>query len=136
MLYVMLLNAYIFFELFLYCGNCGTYLFNCGPHTLLHSLASQMCTKPVRIRTQENLRPTPFFSVPSRSLTSPLKNDGWKTTLLLGWYIFRGYVKLPGGNCIYVMKIAMLTLHVENKNTQRRRWFLLSSKSYVLSEKR
>ena len=32
----------------------------------------------------------------SRSLTEPLKNDGWKTTFLLGWYIFRGYVKLPG----------------------------------------
>ena len=29
--------------------------------------------------------------------SSPLKNDGWKTTFLLGWYIFRGYVKLPGG---------------------------------------
>jgi len=22
--------------------------------------------------------------------SSPLKNDAWKTTLLLGWYIFRG----------------------------------------------
>ena len=31
--------------------------------------------------------------------SSPLKNDGWKTTFLLGWYIFRGYVKLPGGTC-------------------------------------
>jgi len=40
--------------------------------------------------------------LPSRSLTfSPLKNDGWKTTFLLGWYIFRGYVKLPGGIQIY-----------------------------------
>ena len=28
--------------------------------------------------------------VPSQSSTSPLKNDGWKTTLLFGWYIFRG----------------------------------------------
>ena len=26
----------------------------------------------------------------------PLKNDGWKITFLLGWLIFRGYVKLPG----------------------------------------
>ena len=33
------------------------------------------------------------------SLTYPLKNDGWKTTSLLGWYIFRGYVKLPGCTC-------------------------------------
>ena len=32
------------------------------------------------------------------SLTWPLKNDGWKTTFLLGWYIFRGYVKLAGGS--------------------------------------
>ena len=31
---------------------------------------------------------------------SPLRNDGWKTTFLLGWYIFRGYVKLPGGDII------------------------------------
>ena len=30
--------------------------------------------------------------------SSHLKNDGWKTTLLLGWYICRGYVKLPKGN--------------------------------------
>ena len=27
----------------------------------------------------------------------PLKNDGWKTTFLLSWYLFRGYVKLRGG---------------------------------------
>ena len=26
-----------------------------------------------------------------------MKNDGWKITFLLGWLIFRGYVKLPGG---------------------------------------
>ena len=25
-----------------------------------------------------------------------MENDGWKTTFLLGWHIFRGYVKLPG----------------------------------------
>ena len=28
--------------------------------------------------------------------SSPLKNDGWKICFLLGWSIFRGYVKLPG----------------------------------------
>ena len=27
-----------------------------------------------------------------------LKNDGLKITFLSGWLIFRGYVKLPGGN--------------------------------------
>ena len=30
-------------------------------------------------------------------LTWNLKNDGWKTAFLLGWYIFRGYVELLGG---------------------------------------
>ena len=35
--------------------------------------------------------------VHTRSLTArPCKNDGWKITFLLGWLIFRGYVKLPG----------------------------------------
>ena len=34
---------------------------------------------------------------PPKFNSSPLKNDGWKTTFLLGWYIFSGYVKLPGG---------------------------------------
>jgi len=28
--------------------------------------------------------------------SSPLKKDGWNPTFLLGWYIFRGYVKFPG----------------------------------------
>ena len=44
---------------------------------------------------------TIYDGIPSRSLTAqPLRNDGWKTTFLLGWYIFRGYVKLPGGDII------------------------------------
>ena len=30
--------------------------------------------------------------------SSTLKNDGWKPAFLLGWYIFSGYVKLPGSN--------------------------------------
>ena len=30
----------------------------------------------------------------------PLKMDGWKTTFLLGWRIFKGYVKLPWSNSI------------------------------------
>ena len=37
----------------------------------------------------------PFPSLKFNSL--PLKNDGWKTTFLLGWYIFSGYVKLQVG---------------------------------------
>ena len=36
----------------------------------------------------------------SRNFTRNLKNDGWKTTLLSGWYIFGGYVKLPGGRFV------------------------------------
>ena len=39
----------------------------------------------------------PTFT-PSKFNSSPLKNDGWKITFLLGWLIFRGYVKLPGSN--------------------------------------
>jgi len=32
------------------------------------------------------------------SLTWPLKMDGWKMSFLLGFPIFRGYVKLRGGS--------------------------------------
>ena len=35
-------------------------------------------------------------NLPPKFNSSPLKNDGWKTTFLLGWYIFRGYIKLTG----------------------------------------
>ena len=37
------------------------------------------------------------LSIHSRSLTWPLKNDGWKITFLLGRELFRGYVKLQVG---------------------------------------
>ena len=36
-------------------------------------------------------------STPWKFNSLPLKNGGWKTTFLLGWSIFRGYVKLRGG---------------------------------------
>ena len=36
--------------------------------------------------------------IPPKFNSLPLKNDGWKITFLLGWLIFRGYVKLPGGS--------------------------------------
>ncbi len=45
----------------------------------------------------------PFFPLKRplrpRSLTAslPLENDGWNTSFLLGWLIFRDYVKLRGG---------------------------------------
>ena len=43
-----------------------------------------------------------IYTLPKfNSLTARQKNDAWKT-FLLGWYIFRGYVKLPGG--IYTFK--------------------------------
>ena len=38
---------------------------------------------------------------------SPWKNDGWNISFLLGWYIFRGYVKLPGGNSVFIMILQM-----------------------------
>ncbi len=37
-------------------------------------------------------------NTPRKFNSSPLKNDAWKITFLLGWLIFSGYVKLPGGN--------------------------------------
>ena len=33
---------------------------------------------------------------PPKFNMSPLENNGWNTSFLLGWPIFRGYVKLPG----------------------------------------
>ena len=33
--------------------------------------------------------------------SSSLKNDGWKITFLLGWLLFRGYVKLPRSTHIF-----------------------------------
>jgi len=35
---------------------------------------------------------------PPKFNSLPLKNDGWKTTFLLGRPIFRGYGKFPGCN--------------------------------------
>ena len=48
----------------------------------------------------------PFFSqffsqLPSLKLTWPLKMDGWKTSFLLGWPIFRGHVSFGEGTCHY-----------------------------------
>ena len=37
-----------------------------------------------------------LYLYPPQVTTARKKNDGWKT-FFLGWYIFRGYVKLPGG---------------------------------------
>ena len=37
-----------------------------------------------------------------RSLTWPLKNHGWNARFLWGWYIFRGYVKLPGSKTFFL----------------------------------
>ena len=43
-----------------------------------------------------------FFSqLPSLKLTWPLKMDGWKTSFLLGWSIFRGHVSFGEGTCHY-----------------------------------
>ena len=40
------------------------------------------------------------IDLPSLKLTQPLKMDGWNTSFLLGWPIFRGYVSFKG--CIYI----------------------------------
>ena len=39
-----------------------------------------------------------------RSVTYPLKNDGWNTSFLLGWYICRGYLNLPGSTASVVYR--------------------------------
>ena len=33
--------------------------------------------------------------------SSPLKIDGWKTSFLLGWPIFRGYVSFREGRLVF-----------------------------------
>ena len=38
-----------------------------------------------------------FFSLHTLKLTHPLKMDGWNTSFLLGWPIFRGYVSFREG---------------------------------------
>ena len=40
----------------------------------------------------------PSTILPSLKLTWPLKMDGWNTSFLLGWPIFRGYVSFMEGN--------------------------------------
>ena len=41
-------------------------------------------------------------NTPPKFNSSPLKNDGWKTSFLLGFGDFQGRtVKLPGGNYIF-----------------------------------
>ena len=52
-----------------------------------------------------------------RSLTWPLKNHGWKTRFLWGWYIFRGYVKLQ--ECTYFTSdhlLIMFSLDAKQQN--------------------
>ena len=39
----------------------------------------------------------PHMNTPWKFNSSPLKMDGWKMSFLLGFPIFRGYVKLRGG---------------------------------------
>ena len=51
----------------------------------------------------------PFNLIHPRSLTWPLKDHGWNTRFLWGWYIFRGYVKLPGSkSCWFQRKLSFL----------------------------
>ena len=45
-----------------------------------------------------------FFLLPSLKLTYPLKMDGWKTSFLLGWPIFRGYVSFREGKFFLLKK--------------------------------
>ena len=43
------------------------------------------------------------------SLTWPPKNGGWKITFLVGLLIFRGYVKLPGGQWFFSIAVVLAT---------------------------
>ncbi len=40
------------------------------------------------------------FDTPPKFNSSPLKNDGWKTTFILGWYIFRGALLFLDSLCL------------------------------------
>ncbi len=56
---------------------------------------------------RERKTPTVWLGVwelPSLKLTWPLKMDGWNTSFLLGWPIFRGYVSFRGcrGFCLFI----------------------------------
>ena len=48
---------------------------------------------------------------PPKFNSSPLKNDGWKMSFLLGLSIFRGYVKFPG--CKYSLHGAFGNEHLQ-----------------------
>ena len=45
---------------------------------------------------------------PLKFNSSPLKNDGWKMSLHLGFPIFRGYVKFPGCTSNHFMVLRFL----------------------------
>ena len=54
-----------------------------------------------------------FEDVHPRRLTWNLKNDGWKMSFLLGFTIFRGYVKFQGGISYYLLlKMDIFSCHL------------------------
>jgi len=58
----------------------------------------------------------PAVGTPWKFNSSPLKMDGWKMSFLLGFPIFRGYVKLWGGT-LPKNSIASSPLKIASKPT-------------------
>ena len=61
-----------------------------------------------------NLFPPKSWENTPASFTWPRKNDSWKTSFLLGWPIFRGYVSSRGGYPI-IFKIKAKVLEGKNR---------------------
>ena len=82
---------------------------------------------------------SPFHIQPSTRSTIPETNkshskmDGWNTSFLLGWPIFRGYVSFREGNLHFLLQIITCMFHpgafsllvCHDLESSRTNWFLL-----------
>ena len=55
---------------------------------------------------QQKTRLNVLYTLPETN-SSPLKMDGWNTTFLLGWPIFRGYVSFREGRVVIVILMVL-----------------------------
>ena len=70
------------------------------------------------------------WQIPSLKLTFPLKMDGWNTSFLLGWTIFRGYVSFRECNdqatsCLFwnfLLEVVMVVLWANPQVTWPEIW--------------
>ncbi len=61
--------------------------------------------------------------IPSLKLTWHLKMDGWNTSFLLGWPIFRGYVSFREGIVIWHAFLGLPVVSIIWWHTSRKWWF-------------